>query len=74
VGRHLSAGARAIIAAQAARLNGQSTREAARVYQENDGSTAPNLGQLKGTANRIDEANQVLDWAPDLVPNVVAGG
>ncbi|MHB1432006.1 MAG: hypothetical protein ACYCVZ_07815 [Streptosporangiaceae bacterium] len=22
---------------------------------------------------RINEANQVLDWAPDLIPNVVAG-
>jgi ParB-like chromosome segregation protein Spo0J len=51
--RHLSAGARAIIAAQAARLNGQSTREA-------EGGT--NLYHP-----RITEANQVLDWAPDLV-------
>lgn len=57
--RHLSAGARAIIAAQAARMSGQSTREA---------ESGANL--LHG---RINEANQVLDWAPDLVPNVVAG-
>jgi len=57
--RHLKTGARAIIAAKAARLNGQSIREAAAVTD---------LGR-----SRIGEANIVLDWAPALADAVIAG-
>jgi hypothetical protein len=42
-------------------MNGQSAREA-------EAESGTNLYH-----SRLVEANQVLDWAPDLVPNVVAG-
>jgi hypothetical protein len=58
--RNLSTGARAIIAARAARLNGQSTRQAEGVA---------NLQQ-----GRVSQANVVLDWAPDLADAVVTRG
>ena len=59
--RHLSTGARAIITAKAARLNGQ----------------VPKSGQVAKQAdihrNRLAEANDVLDYAPELVPQIIAG-
>jgi ParB-like chromosome segregation protein Spo0J len=58
--RHLSPGARAILVAQAARLSGQSTRQAA--------ASVPDMGR-----GRIGEANIIIDHAPDLVPRVMAG-
>jgi len=57
--RHLATGARAVIAAQAARLNGMSTRMV---------GTDTNLYQ-----SRVAEASLVLDFAPELVPQIVAG-
>lgn len=57
--RHLSTGARAIVAAQAARLNGATARTTAAVT---------NL-QLA----RIGEAGTVLDWAPDLTDAILTG-
>lgn len=59
VRRHLSTGARAVIAAEAARLSGVSVKDAAK--------TTDLLSQ------RITEANVILDWAPDFAPAVVAG-
>jgi hypothetical protein len=60
--RHLSVGARHMIAAQAARLSGMSTRIVA------SSSSDTNLYH-----SRLAEANTVLDWAPDLAPLIVAG-
>lgn len=56
--RHLSTGARAIIAAKAARFNGRS-------------KSATDDERL--SKHRLYEAGLVLDWAPDLAPAVVAG-
>lgn len=57
--RHLSTGARSVIAAKASRLNGHSTRQVA-------GDT--NLAQ-----QRIVEAGVVLEWAPEHADAVIAG-
>lgn len=57
--RHLSTGARAIIAAQAGRLNGRGIRETARCSDLN--------------AGRITDATLILDWEPALAEAVVAG-
>lgn len=57
--RHLTTGARAIIAAKAARLDGSTKSGTAR--------------ELDINKNRLTEAGLVLDWAPDLAPAVVAG-
>jgi hypothetical protein len=60
--RHLSTGARAIIAAQAARLNGSKAEDVATGVAENP----------KSGINRISEANLVIDFAPELVPQILA--
>jgi ParB-like chromosome segregation protein Spo0J len=57
--RHLTTGARAVIAAQAARLNGVTQRKAAADSNLNQG--------------RIGDAFTVLDWAPDKAAEVIAG-
>lgn len=57
--RHLSPGARAILVAQAARLNGTKGKDAA--------------ADSKIGISRLAEANVVLDHAPDLVPALLAG-
>jgi len=58
--RHLTTGARAILAEQARRLNGNTKSGASK--------------DLDGIhANRLIEAGLVLDWAPALGPAVVAG-
>lgn len=58
--RHLSTGARAVIAAQASRLNGTSYKS---VTDDDSG-----LNKV-----RLSEAALVLDWAPALAPAVIAG-
>jgi hypothetical protein len=58
--RHLTTGARAVLAAQYARLNDASYKS---VTDD----------QAKLTKTRIAEASLVLDWAPDLATEVVAG-
>jgi RNase H-fold protein (predicted Holliday junction resolvase) len=57
--RHMSASQRAIVVARAVRLAGISQR---------DGAQRFNLNQA-----RIGQANTVLDYAPDLADQVVAG-
>lgn len=64
--RHLSTGARAVIVAQSARLNGVSLRSAAKAAAEG--------GDTDLYHPRIAEAAVVLEWAPDLVDGIVAGG
>lgn len=58
--RHLSTGARAMIAAEAARLGGRGNQKAAAKSADLHFS-------------RVTEASIVLDWAPDFAPAVVAG-
>jgi hypothetical protein len=58
--RHLSTGARAMIAAKAARLNGRGHQRAA--------AESADLH-----ISRITEASVVLDWAPDLADAVITG-
>gem|GEM_PF-2869218 len=57
--RHLSTGARAIVAAQASRLNGTTGKDAA--------------ANTKIGINRIAEASVILDWAPDLTDAILTG-
>jgi ParB-like chromosome segregation protein Spo0J len=59
--RHLTTGARAIIAAQAAQLNGHR------------GQTKEAYTDLYIAQPRLAEANVVLDWAPDKAAEIVAG-
>jgi hypothetical protein len=59
--RHLTTGARAIIAAQAARLNGRGAQ--AGIAKDTN---------LYLSQPRLAEANVVLDWAPDLVGAIIS--
>jgi hypothetical protein len=59
-GRHLSAGQRAMLVAKARSVSELSVRAVA---------------EINGvTKSRISQTNVVLEWAPDLVDQVIAGG